>query len=40
MKSGAVDFIRFGMQEMACRHNAAVIQAAVSKPQEYAQAAE
>jgi len=40
MKSGAVDFIRFGMQEMACRHNAAVIQAAVSNPQEYAQAAE
>ena len=40
MKSGAVDSIRFGMQEMACRHSAAVVQAAVDNLQELAQAAE
>lgn len=40
MKSGAIDVIQFGMQEMACRHNAAVVQAAVNDLQTYAQAAE
>jgi len=40
MKSGAVDSIQFGTQEMACRHNAAVVQAAVDHLQEFEQAAE
>ncbi len=39
MKSGAVDTIQFGMQEMACRHNAAVVQAAVNDIQSLSQAA-
>lgn len=40
LKSGAVDFIQFGTQEMACRHNAAVVQAAIDDLQNLPQAAE
>lgn len=31
MKSGAIDHIQFGMQEMACRHSAAVVKTAIDQ---------
>jgi phenylpropionate dioxygenase-like ring-hydroxylating dioxygenase large terminal subunit len=40
LKSGAIEFIQFGMQEMACRHSAAVVKAAVKAPPPLAIAAE
>ena len=40
LKSGAVDFVQFGLQEMACRHNAAVVQAAIDDLHSLPQAAE